>query len=204
MMTQYSLPALPYAVDALEPWCSAETLQLHHGKHHAAYVAAANADVEALAAVDPDDAYALAGAQASLAFNVGGHVLHSLLWENLSPEKTEPTGAFRRQIETDLGSVERMNTLLSAACKGVHGSGWGALVFDSTSRRIHVARLHDHQSDLIANSSLLAVIDVWEHAYYLSYRSDRPGWIKAVVEHLDWGVIASRCKQASAANSQAQ
>ena len=199
MTTQYSLPALPYALDALEPWCSAETLELHHGKHHAAYVAAANADVEALASIDPEDAHALAGAQASLAFNVGGHVLHSLLWENLSPTKSEPTGAFRTQIETDLGSVERMNALLTAACKGVHGSGWGALVFDSTSRRIHAARLHDHQSDLIANSSLLAVVDVWEHAYYLGYRNDRPAWIKAVVEHLDWAAIATRCKQAAAA-----
>jgi superoxide dismutase, Fe-Mn family len=199
MTDRYFLHDLPFAYDALDPWCPAETLELHHGKHHAAYVAGANAAAEALDTVDPGDAYQLAGVQTALTFNVAGHVLHSLFWESLAPEKCTPTGDLKSQIEADFGSTEHLADLLRAECKGVQGSGWGALLFDPMSKQLQVASLHDHQMGVTPNSSMLAVIDVWEHAYYLKHRNDRASWVKAVVDHLDWSAIGSRFAVANSA-----
>jgi superoxide dismutase, Fe-Mn family len=149
--------------------------------------------------IDPADAYKLAGVQTALTFNVAGHVLHSLFWESLSPEPTIPTGGLEAQITADFGSVDHLGDLLRAECKGVQGSGWGALIFDPMSKQLQVASLHDHQMGLTPNSSLLAVIDVWEHAYYLKHRNDRASWVKAAVDHLDWAAIALRLDVASSA-----
>jgi superoxide dismutase, Fe-Mn family len=199
MTDRYFLHDLPFAYDALEPWCPAETLELHHGKHHAAYVKGANEAADALEAVDPGDAYALAGIQTALTFNVAGHVLHSLFWESISPEVTKPSGELGAKIDADFGSLDHLSDLLRAECKGVQGSGWGALLFDPMSKGLQVAKLHDHQMGLTPNASLLAVIDVWEHAYYLTHRNDRVSWVKAVVDHLDWTAIAARFEVASEA-----
>jgi superoxide dismutase, Fe-Mn family len=199
MTDRYFLHDLPFAYDALEPWCPAETLELHHGKHHAAYVNGANEAAQALDTVDPGDAYRLAGIQTALTFNVAGHALHSLFWESLAPEETTPTGELQRHISTDFGSLDHLEGLLLAECKGVQGSGWAALIFDPMSKGLQVASLHDHQVGLTPNASLLAVIDVWEHAYYLKHRNDRAAWVKAVVDHLDWAAIAARYDVASEA-----
>jgi superoxide dismutase, Fe-Mn family len=188
----YTLPALPYAVDALEPWCPAETLQLHHGKHHAAYVLGANEAAAALDVVDPADKAPLAGLQAALAFNLAGHVLHSLFWDNLSGDPTTTDELLGAQIDKDFGSMEHLSDRLTAACMGVQGSGWGALTYDSVSGRLQVSSLHDHQQNLVPNATILAVIDVWEHAYYLGFRNDRASWVAAAIEHLDWSTIAAR------------
>ncbi len=201
MTDRYFLHDLPFAYDALEPWCSAETLELHHGKHHAAYVKGANEAADALDTVDPGDTYQLAGIQAALTFNVAGNALHSLFWESLSPDVDMPKTGLLAQIDTDFGSVDRLQDLLRAECKGVQGSGWGALVFDPTTQRLQVGKLHDHEHSLIPNSALLAVIDVWEHAYYLGYRNDRATWVKAVVEHLDWSAIGERFSIAESART---
>jgi Fe-Mn family superoxide dismutase len=101
MTDRYFLHDLPFAYDALEPWCPAETLELHHGEHHAAYVNSANEATEALDSVDPTDAYTLAGVQTALTFNVAGHVLHSLFWESVSPELTAPARELRARRRTD-------------------------------------------------------------------------------------------------------
>lgn len=197
MTDQYTLPKLPYGYDALEPWCPSETLHLHHAKHHAAYVAGANESSKAIETIDPADAYQLAGAQAALTFNLGGHVLHSLFWPNLSPDKMTPTGGLAKQITTDFGSKTRFHDLLTATSMGVQGAGWGVLIYDTVSRTLRTAALHDHQHDLVAATELLAVIDVWEHAYYLTNHNDRAAWVKSVIDHLDWEVIAERYALAS-------
>jgi Fe-Mn family superoxide dismutase len=191
-MTLYTLPELPYAYDALDPWCPAETLTLHHTKHHQAYVDGANKSAEALLEVDVKDKALLTGLQSSLTFNLSGHMLHSLFWESLSPEESRPEGEVLASIEDTYGDVDKLFELLSASAGAVQGSGWGALVWDALGQRIQVAMVHDHQSDQLANGAMLAVIDVWEHAYYLKYRNDRPGWIKAACAHLDWARIGGR------------
>ena len=197
MIDRYSLPDLPYSYDALDPWCPAETLHLHHGKHHAAYVHGANKAAAALGVIDPADTYQLAGTQAALTFNLGGHVLHSLFWLNLSPDITSPSGALAAQISTDFGSPARLHDLLTAASMGVQGSGWGALVYDSVGGTLRAAALRDHQHELVAGTTVLAVIDVWEHAYYLTNRNDRATWVQSVIEHLNWENIAGRFAVAS-------
>ena len=189
---RYTLPPLPYGYDALEPWLDAETLHLHHDKHHQAYVTGANAAAEALDEIDPGDANALAGARAALAFNLSGHVLHSLFWENLSPDTSAPSGALAAQIDNDFGSVDALAAQFAAICKGVQGSGWGALIHDPVAGSLYVAGIHDHQSQQVPDSTILALVDVWEHAYYLKYRNDRAAWVKAAWEHLDWTAIGGR------------
>jgi superoxide dismutase, Fe-Mn family len=196
-MTKYTLPDLPYPYDALEPWCAAETLKLHHDKHHAAYVKGANEAAAALANIDPADAQKLAGVEAALTFNLGGHVLHSLFWQNLSPTPTSANQQLLARIETDLGSASRAKNLLVAACMGVQGSGWGALMFDKVGGTLRVASLRDHHQDLVPGTTVLAVVDVWEHAYYLGYKNDRAAWVAAAIDHLDWPTISARFDEAA-------
>ena len=113
MSTAYTLPPLPYAYDALEPWCNAETLQLHHDKHHKAYVDGSNEAAEAIAQADPGDKPKMAGLLALLEFNLGGHVLHSLFWENLSPSKLEVPASLSARFDADFGGRERAEQLLT-------------------------------------------------------------------------------------------
>lgn len=203
MTNRYHLPDLPYDYDALEPWCPAETLHLHHAKHHAAYVSGANEATAALAVIDPADHHRLAGVQAALTFNLGGHVLHSLFWPILSPHKTSLDGAFAARIKTDFGSTARLHDLLTAASMGVQGSGWGALMYDSVSGTLRAAALHDHQHELVAGTTVLAVVDVWEHAYYLTNQNNRAAWVKSVIDHFNWPDIAERFTVASSTFSPA-
>ena len=199
MADTYHLPDLPYSYDALEPWCRAETLHLHHDKHHQAYVTGANAAVAELATVDPGDKARHAGLQRALTFNLAGHVLHSLFWENLAPAPVTPGGQLAQLVTRDFGSQERLRDVLVAASVGVQGSGWGALVHEPFGNRLHVVAFHDHQSDAIPASTVLAVIDVWEHAYYLDYRNERPRWVAAAVEHIDWHNVEARLAASPAA-----
>jgi Fe-Mn family superoxide dismutase len=197
--TAYSLPPLPYAYDALEPWCSAATLELHHDKHHQAYVDGANEAAEGIRQADPDDKPKMAGLLALLEFNLGGHVLHSLFWENLSPSEVEVPGALAARFDADFGGRQRAEQLLTAACTGVRGSGWGVLAFDPLGDRLHIGAVGDHQRQFAPGLVTLGVIDVWEHAYYLVHKNDRPGWVKQAVAHLDWGTIDARLAAAVAA-----
>lgn len=194
----YVLPDLGYGYDALEPWCPAETLHLHHDKHHAAYVKGANEAAEGLAKVDPANAPLLGALQRNLTFNVSGHVLHSLFWKSLTPDGgSTPSAELQAQIAASFGTQARMLELLKAACMGVQGSGWGAIIYESTSKSIKIDQLHDHQGEVVPNSTLLTAVDVWEHAYYLKYRNERAGWVDTVLQHLDWAHMSLRLEAAS-------
>jgi superoxide dismutase, Fe-Mn family len=201
LMTEpYVLSDLPYGYEAFEPWCSAETMHLHHDKHHRSYVDAANEAATELISVDPNDARSMAALQSALTFNVGGHLLHTLFWNSLTPEgsgESDPSDLLQRQVEADFGDYDRLRAMLSTACKNVQGTGWGALYFDPIARVVRVGSILDHQHDHLPHASLLAVIDVWEHAYYLGYRNDRPGWVKAAIDHLDWAAIGRRLEDAA-------
>lgn len=199
MTTRYVLPDLPYAVDALEPWCPAETLEIHHDKHHASYVKEANAAAELLAEIDPDDAERLAGARSALVFNLGGHTLHTLFWTSMRPDAGRPDGELAARLATDFGSLERFTALLTSACMKVQGTGWGTLSLHVPTGELHVGSLLDHQHNMVPESVLLAVIDVWEHAYYLTYRNERAKWVSQAIDHLDWVSIDDRYHRAAPA-----
>ncbi len=186
----YSLPTLPYELDALEPVLSAGLMDLHYNKHHSSYVKKANGLIGSLAALPPDaDASPLLR---SLSFNVSGHALHSLFWQSMTPTSTTASHALKGEIDRCFGSEENLHSRLSSAIGKLSGSGWAALVWEPIAKRLVVVQIHDHQNEYIVGSTPLLVIDGWEHAYYLDYQSDRETWGKKFLEVADWASASKR------------
>lgn len=201
-MATYTLPDLRYDYSALEPWYSGELLELHHAKHHAAYVKGANDTLDALAAArESDDFTQLNMLEKSLAFHVSGHVLHSVFWSNLAPGSGErPDGELRSAIEDQFGTFERFQRHLTAATVSVQGVGWGALAWEPTGGRLVIEQVYDHQGNIGQAAIPLLVIDAWEHAYYLQYRNVRAEFVDAIWHLIDWSDVASRFTSARSAD----
>jgi Fe-Mn family superoxide dismutase len=193
-MTAYTLPDLPYDFGALEPHYSAEVLELHHDKHHAAYVKGANAALEKLdAARSSDDYDAIVGLQKSLAFNVSGHVMHSLFWKNLSPDGGgKPEGELQAAIEEFFGDFEAFKAQLTAVTTTVQGSGWGALAWEPIGQRLIVEQVYDHQGNHGQGTVPLLAFDAWEHAYYLQYKNVKADYVEALWNIVNWTDVAER------------
>ena len=199
----YHLPDLPYDPGALEPHLSARILELHHDKHHAAYVTGANKALERLAEMRREKDFSLiAMLEKDLAFNVSGHVLHSVYWTNLSPDGGgEPTGDLRTTLDDTFGGFDVFRAQLSAAAKGVQGSGWALASWDPFGSRIVVQQVYDHQGNHGQGTVPLLAIDVWEHAYYLQYENRRPDYVDAIWNLVDWNNVASRLQDARSASA---
>jgi Fe-Mn family superoxide dismutase len=193
-MATYQLPDLPYDFGALEPYYSAEILELHHDKHHAAYVTGANAALDKLhAARQLDDFDAIVGLQKALAFNVSGHVLHSLFWKNLSPDGGgKPEGELAAAIAEFFGDFEACKAQLAAVVTSVQGSGWATLAWEPMGQRLIVEQVYDHQGNVGNGSGPLLVIDAWEHAFYLQYKNVKADYVDAIWNIIDWGDVAER------------
>lgn len=198
----YTLPDLPYSYDALDPWCPAETLKLHHGKHHATYVKEANAIAEQLGTIDPSDEAKLGALQAAFTFNLSGHLMHSLFWTSIAPETSRPSADLIARINADFGSLDRFTKMFTSACVKVQGSGWGAMCIDPATGKLRVGSILNHNNGVAPGSQLVAVIDVWEHAYYLTHKNDRPTWVSAAIDHLNWDAVGKRCDEAEASVAQ--
>lgn len=196
-MAVYSLPDLAYDYAALEPHLSAEILELHHDKHHAAYVTGANTTLEKLeSARAADDFGTINQLEKNLAFHVSGHVLHSLFWKNLSPDGGgKPEGELSAAIDDGFGSFEALKHQLTEAALGVQGSGWGVLAWEPLGGRLIVEQVYDHQSNVGQGASPLLVLDMWEHAYYLQYKNVKADWVKAFWEIANWPDVAARLEQ---------
>lgn len=192
-MAAYQLPDLPYDYSALAPQMSAEQLELHHSKHHAAYVKKANELLDQLSGADPAAMPSLAKAYA---FNLSGHVLHSLFWQSMTPGGTAPEGALRDAIDETFGSLESLSTQLGAAITTLMGSGWGALVWEPVAGRLLVAQLRDHQDNVPGGTVPLLVVDGWEHAFYVDHRNDKQAWVDSVSQILDWSAASRRFEAA--------
>ena len=193
-MAAYALPDLPYDYAALEPHYSAEILELHHDKHHAAYVSGANAALEKLeAARRSDDFDAIVGLQKSLAFNVSGHVMHSLFWKNLGPDGGgKPEGELAAAIDEFFGDFEAFKSQLAAVTTSIQGSGWGALAWEPVGQRLIVEQVYDHQGNVGNGSGPILVIDAWEHAFYLQYKNVKADYVDAIWNVVDWRDVAER------------
>jgi len=193
-MATYTLPDLPYDYGALEPHVSGKIMQLHHDKHHRAYVTGANSALDALAeARARDDFSRTAALERSLAFNVSGHVLHSLFWQNLAPRAGgEPTGALADQIGRDFGSFARFRAELNSAAATIMGSGWAALTWDPLSKRLLTAQIHDHQNEITQGGVPILVLDAWEHAYYLQYGPEKKTYFDAIWNVWNWADAGRR------------
>ncbi len=190
----YSLPELPYDYAALEPHISGQIIELHHDKHHAAYVAGANTTLDKLAAArDADDFGAIVGLEKTLAFNVSGHVLHSIYWTNLAPDGGgEPEGELADAIANDFGSFKAFKAQLTQSTATVQGSGWGVLAWDPLGQRLLVEQVYDHQGNVGQGAVPLLVIDIWEHAFYLQYKNVKADYISAVWNLVNWVDVSSR------------
>jgi Fe-Mn family superoxide dismutase len=197
-MTKYVLPDLPYDYGALEPHISAKIMQLHHDKHHKTYVDAANLALETLEeAREKGDFARIAAVEHALAFNLSGHVLHSIFWRNLSPDGGgKPTGALATAIDKDFGSFDRFKQQLTKAAGTCMGSGWGALVWDTLSGRLITVQIHDHESQTVQGGLPLLVLDAWEHAYYLQYQNEKAKFFDAVWNVWNWKDVAERFERA--------
>lgn len=197
-MTKYTLPDLPYDFGALEPHYSGKILELHHGKHHRAYVDGANATIQKLAeAREKNDFANIPWLERSLAFNVSGHVLHSIFWQNMKPGGGgKPAGELAQLIERDFKSFDLFKAQIVACAMGTMGSGWGALVWDPLCKRLGTTIIHDHQSDVTMGGVPLLVIDAWEHAFYLQYKNDKKSFFEALFNVFNWEDVAQRLENA--------
>ncbi|OGP82062.1 MAG: superoxide dismutase [Deltaproteobacteria bacterium RBG_13_65_10] len=193
-MAKYVLPSLEYDYNALEPHISGRILEIHHGKHHAGYVRNANLVIERFEeAREKEDFSRIAALERALAFNLSGHILHSIFWRNLTPKGGEqPTGDLARAIARDFGSFEKFRAQFTETAASIMGSGWAALVWEPIGRKLFTTQIYDHQSNLSQGSIPLMVLDAWEHAYYLQYENRKMDFFEAVWNLWNWRDIAPR------------
>lgn len=201
----YQLPELPYDYAALEPYIDAETMRLHHDKHHATYVVKLNAALEsdpALFEKSPEQLLMNVDAipekiRVQVRNHGGGHVNHMMFWSVMAPNAGgKPEGALLAAIEKDFGSFEKFSATFEDAATTQFGSGWAWLSLDGT--KLIVEKTSNQDSPLSIGHVPLLCLDVWEHAYYLQYRNLRPEYIKAFWQVVNWKEVAARYIAASA------
>jgi Fe-Mn family superoxide dismutase len=193
-MSKYELPALSYDYAALEPNISARIMELHHSKHHAAYVAGANTAIDQLAeAREKNDFTWVNKLQKDLAFHLGGHVNHSIFWSNLSPDGGDkPTGELAAAIDDFFGSFDAFKAHYTAAAMGLQGSGWAFLAWDAVGKRLIIEQLYDQQGNIVAGTVPLLMLDMWEHAFYLDYVNVKADYVKAFWNIVNWADVQAR------------
>ena len=198
----YSVPDLAYPFDALEPHIDARTMEIHHDKHHAAYVTNLNAALEGTEWIDrpieavitnleilPEDK------RAAVRNNGGGHANHTLFWEIMGPNGGgEPTGDLASAIDGTFGSLDALRTQVNDAGVKRFGSGWSWLVWDGTG--LAVLSTPNQDSPIMEGKTPLLGIDVWEHAYYLNYQNRRPDYLAAWWNVVDWDAVAAKLEAA--------
>lgn len=190
------LPELPYAYDALEPHFDAETMTLHHDKHHATYIANANAALEKHPEIGENLEELLADVtkipediRQALINNGGGHLNHALFWELLSPEKQDVTPDVAQAIDEVFGSFDAFKEQFTAAATGRFGSGWAWLVVNADGK-LEITSTANQDTPISDGKTPILGLDVWEHAYYLNYRNVRPNYIKAFFDIINWKKVS--------------
>ncbi|KAK6626465.1 hypothetical protein RUM44_008938 [Polyplax serrata] len=199
MQSKHTLPQLPYEYNALEPVLCCEMMQVHHMKHHQAYVNGLN-DVEekVKAAVEKNDFNSVMNLGNLLQFHGGGHLNHSMYWESLSPCGGQPSCELGAAITESFGSLDKMKDLMSQIAIGLQGSGWAWLGYNPVTCKLQLAKCKD-QEPLFTTQGLIPLlpIDVWEHAYYIQYRNVRAEYVKNIWDVINWQKVSERFAQAS-------
>jgi Fe-Mn family superoxide dismutase len=190
----FTLPNLPYDYAALAPYISEQQLKLHHDKHHQAYVNGGNATFEKLDKARKENAEIdVRATLKELSFNVGGHILHSIFWTNLAPAGKggggNPSGAIADLIDRNFGSFERFKKEFTMAATSAEGSGWAALALHPCIDRPLIMQIEKHNVNVYPTFNILMVLDVWEHAYYLDYKNERPKFVEAFWNIVNWDQI---------------
>lgn len=202
-MADYVLPDLPYDYAALEPHISGRIMELHHDKHHQAYVTTANQTLEKLAgARDAGDFGAIVGLEKTLAFNLGGHVNHTAFWQNLSPDGGDkPVGELAQAIDDQFGSFDKFAAHFSAVATTIQGSGWAILAWDSIGSKLVIFQLYDQQGNIPLGVVPIVLLDMWEHAFYLDYTNVKADYVKAWWNIVNWADAQERFARATAQTS---
>jgi len=193
-VAKYALPGLPYDYAALEPHISGQIMELHHDKHHQAYVTGANSALEQLAEARAADQLGTVNLlEKNLAFNLAGHVNHTVFWPNMSPDGGDkPDGELAAAIDEQFGSFDDFRAHFTAAALGIQGSGWAILAWDSLGQQLIIEQLYDHQGNLAAGSVPLLMLDMWKHAFYLQYRNVKADYVQAWWNVANWADVTRR------------
>ncbi|KAK4141938.1 Manganese/iron superoxide dismutase [Dichotomopilus funicola] len=191
-----TLPDLPYDYGALEPHISGKIMELHHSKHHQTYVNGLNSAVQTIKEAESKGDFTKAATVAPLLnFHGGGHINHTLFWENLAPASREgggdPSGALQKAIVADFGSVDSFRKQMDAALAGIQGSGWAWLVKDKTAGNLNIVT-RANQDPVSGPYVPLLGIDAWEHAYYLQYQNRKAEYFEAIWNVINWKTVESR------------
>lgn len=196
----FSLPALPYAYDALEPHIDSRTMEIHHDKHHATYVSKLNEALKSYPELSSKTVEQLLGEIETLPDKVrtavnnhgGGHLNHTIFWNNMGPNgRGAPSGDLAKAIDSTFGSFEDFKAKFSAAAAGRFGSGWAWLCVDRSAKLI-VQDFPNQDSPLTVGLKPILGLDVWEHAYYLKFQNRRPDYISAWWNVVNWEDVAAR------------
>lgn len=201
----YSLPELPYAYDALEPHIDARTMEIHHSKHHNAYITKVNAAIEGTDLESKSIEDLVTGIDSvpenirgAVRNNGGGHANHSLFWTVMSADGGgEPSGDLAAAIDVELGGFAKFKEDFSAAAATRFGSGWAWLSVDGSGKLV-VESTPNQDSPLMAGNTPILGLDVWEHAYYLNYQNRRPDYVAAFFNVINWSAVAERYAAAKA------
>jgi Fe-Mn family superoxide dismutase len=198
----YSLPKLAYGYKDLEPHMSEQQLTIHHTKHHQAYVNGANGLLEKLDKARKEGTdIDMKATLKELSWNIGGHRLHSLFWNNMAPAGKggggKPGGAFAKAIDKEFGSFDRFKKEFTQASMSVEGSGWGALALCRITGRPLIMQIEKHNTNIYPGYEVLMVLDVFEHAYYIDYKNDRAKFVETFWNIVNWNEIAKRFDEAS-------
>ena len=194
----HTLPPLPYAYNALEPWIDEKTMRIHHDKHHKSYVDGLNkAEKKLEEARRSGDFDLVKHWERELAFNGAGHYLHTIFWDAMSPKGGgEPGGPLAEEIGRSFGSFEAFKKQFSEAANKVEGGGWAILVWSPRSRRLEILTAEKHQNLSQWDVVPLLPLDVWEHAYYLKHQNDRAAYVKDWWNVVNWPYVADRFSKA--------
>ncbi|MEM3403118.1 MAG: superoxide dismutase [Nitrososphaeria archaeon] len=197
-MSRYVLPNLPYAYDALKPYISEEQLKIHLQKHHQAYVNGANAILEKLEKARREGTdLDMRATLKELSFNISGHFLHSMFWNNLAPPGKgggNPSGKIAEVINNEFGSFERFKKEFNQAAVSVEGSGWAVLVFEKEVKKPMIMQVEKHNMNVYPGWKLL-VLDVFEHAYYIDYKNERARFVEAFWNIVNWEEVNNRLEE---------
>ena len=196
----YTLPELPYDYSALEPYISGEIMQLHHDKHHQAYVDGANTAIDKLAeARAKGDFFAINKLEKDLAFNLGGHINHSVFWTIMAPAcGATPTGELAAAIDEFFGSFDAFKAQFAQTALGIQGSGWSVLAWDPVGQRLNTLQLFDQQGNVPLGQLPVLQLDMWEHAFYLQYKNVKADYVNAWWNVVNWPEVERRFAAARA------
>jgi superoxide dismutase, Fe-Mn family len=195
---QHQLPQLPYPYNSLEPYISEEIMRLHHDKHHQSYVDGLNKAEQKLQEARKTGDFSLVKHwERELAFHGSGHYLHTIFWENMSPEGGgKPKGDLARTIESYFGSFASFKKQFTEAANQVEGVGWALLVWSPRSRHLEILQSERHMNLTQWDTIPLLVLDVWEHAYYLQYKNDRQTYVNNWWNVVNWNDVEQRFQKA--------